>query len=54
LKNPLFDEKVLDYRRKYEEACGKMQELENQLLEANEKFIIQNEDKQKRVQELLT
>eukprot|EP00349_Pseudokeronopsis_sp_Brazil_P011897 CAMPEP_0202980152 /NCGR_PEP_ID=MMETSP1396-20130829/86127_1 /ASSEMBLY_ACC=CAM_ASM_000872 /TAXON_ID= /ORGANISM="Pseudokeronopsis sp., Strain Brazil" /LENGTH=51 /DNA_ID=CAMNT_0049719941 /DNA_START=682 /DNA_END=837 /DNA_ORIENTATION=- len=29
LKNPLFDDKVLDYRAKYDDACAKIQALEN-------------------------
>jgi len=49
----LFDEKVLDYRGKYDDACVKIQALENQLLESNEKFISMNDDKQKRIQELI-
>ncbi|CDW88231.1 gas2 domain containing protein [Stylonychia lemnae] len=52
LKCVLYDERVLDYRSKYEDGMNKLRDLETKLLQLNENHIKICEDKDNKIQEL--
>ena len=51
LKNPLYDEKVLDYRAKYEHQTERLTNIEQDLINLNEDYLGMIETKDFRIQE---
>ena len=49
LKNPLYDESVLNYRAKYEEQCREMRSLEGQMETRNEEVGIKIREKDRKI-----
>ena len=39
LNNPLYDDKVLDYKLKYEDMCMQLASVEDQLMGLNEEHV---------------
>lgn len=48
----MYDEKVLDYRTKYEDAHQQLRELENEMFNLNESFNAINDEKDKKIKDL--